>query len=400
MQNQLFARLESLFPELVDFRRDLHMNPELSFHEVRTPEKIAEFQRALGNEVRTGVGGRGVVATLRGGKPGRTVALRADFDALPIQDAKDVPYKSTVPGVMHACGHDIHTAGLLGVAKVLSEVRDQLEGNVVFIHQFAEEVTPGGAKAMIEDGALDGVDVIYGAHVHSPEEYGTVGTIAGPAMAAADAFEITVQGKGGHGAMPHQSVDPVVVASHLILALQQIVSRQVNPLQSAVVTVGSINAGIAFNVIPDSVSLKGTVRTFKPEVKATVLAAIESMVENVCKAFGAEGKLSYTHGYPPVVNHAAETARVTRLAQEILGADKVLEQEPSMGGEDFAYYLEKVPGSFFFTGGRNAGINATFPHHHPNFDVDERSMLVTGKLFIAAVLEELGVGAAEAVQAA
>lgn len=389
MRESLFARLEALYPDLVEFRRDLHMNPELSFHEVRTPEKIAEYQRGLGLEVRTGVGGRGVVATLHGGKPGRTVALRADFDALPIQDEKDVPYRSTVPGVMHACGHDIHTAGLLGVATVLSEVRDKLAGNVVFIHQFAEEVTPGGAKPMIEDGCLDGVDVIYGAHVHSPVEHGKVGTIAGPAMAAADAFEVTVRGKGGHGASPHQTVDPIVVASHLILALQQIVSRQVNPLKSAVVTVGSLHAGNAFNVIPESVTISGTVRTFDPEVKATVTTALERMVEHVCATFGAEGTLDYTHGYPAVVNHQEQTDRVTRLARELLGEDNVLDQEPSMGGEDFAYYLEKVPGTFFFTGGRNESIDATFPHHHPRFDADERSMLVTGKLFIAAVLEEL-----------
>lgn len=400
MKEQLFEQLDSLYPELVEFRRDLHMNPELSFHEVRTPARIAEYHTALGLDVRTGVGGRGVVATLKGGRPGRTVALRADFDALPIEDEKQVPYRSKVPGVMHACGHDIHTAGLLGVAKVLSGVREQLAGNVVFIHQFAEEVTPGGARPMIEDGCLDGVDVIYGAHVHSPAEYGTVGTITGPAMAAADAFEVTVTGKGGHGAMPHQTVDPIVVASHLVIALQQIVARQVNPLQSAVVTIGSIKAGDAFNVIPESVKLLGTVRTFKPEVKARVQAAIESMVEHVCSAFGAEGRLEYTHGYPAVVNHPEQTERLGRLARDLLGADNVVEQEPSMGGEDFAYYLEKVPGTFFFTGGRNEEIQATYPHHHPRFDVDERSMLVTGKLFIAAVLEELGMEAEQAVHAA
>ena len=394
MEQSLFARLESLYPELVDFRRDLHMNPELSFEEVRTPQRIAEYLQALGLEVRTGVGGRGVVAPLRGGKPGRTVALRADFDALPIHDEKDVPYKSTVPGVMHACGHDIHTAGLLGVAKVLSEVREQLTGNVVFIHQFAEEVTPGGAKPMIEDGCLDGVDVIYGAHVHSPEPYGTVGTITGPAMAAADSFTVTVRGRGGHGARPHDTVDPIVVTSHLILAFQQIVSRQTDPLKSAVVTIGSIHGGNAFNVIPETVDLKGTVRTFDPAVQDEIQAAIERMVEQVCSVFGATGTLEYTRGYPAVVNHAAETDRITELAGKLVGAGNVLSMPPSMGGEDFAYYLQKVPGTFFFTGGGNEELQATYPHHHPRFDADERSMLVTGKLFIAAVLEELNEGPA------
>lgn len=390
MQQNLFARLESLYPELVEFRRDLHMHPELSFHEVRTPQRIAEFHRALGLEVRTEVGGRGVVATLRGGMPGRTVALRADFDALPIHDLKDVPYRSTVPGVMHACGHDIHTAGLLGVAQVLAEVRDQLRGNVVFIHQFAEEVTPGGAKPMIEDGCLDGVDVIYGAHVHSPLDIGKVGTIVGPAMATADSFEVTVQGKGGHGATPHVTVDPVVVASHLILALQQIVSRQTDPLKSAVVTIGSINGGNAFNVIPESVHMRGTVRVFDPEVHVNVKASLERIVEQVCSAFGAEGQLEYVFGYPTVVNHEEQTALVTEVANEVVGADNVEELAPMMGGEDFAYYLQKVPGSFFFVGGRNEDLKAVYPHHHPRFDVDERSMLVTARIFIGAVLRELG----------
>lgn len=381
---------------MVEFRRDLHMNPELSFTEVRTPQRIAEFHQALGLDVRTGVGGRGVVSTLRGGKPGRTVALRADFDALPIQDEKDVPYKSTVPGVMHACGHDIHTAGLLGVARVLNEARDQLSGNVVFIHQFAEEVTPGGARPMIEDGCLDGVDVVYGAHVNSPLEYGKVGTLAGAAMAAADAFEVTIRGKGGHGAHPHTTVDPIVVSSHLILAFQQIVSRQTDPLKSAVVTVGSMHAGNAFNVIPETVSLSGTVRAFDPDVHETTIAAIERMVASVCAAFGAEGTLTYNRGYPAVFNHSAETERVTAIARHVVGAENVVVQAPTMGGEDFAYYLQKVPGTFFFTGGRNESLRATYPHHHPRFDVDERSMTVTGKIFIGAVLEELEQGAAPA----
>ncbi len=400
MQEALFSRLEAIYPELVEFRRDLHMHPEVAFTEVRTPARIAEYHRALGNEVREGVGGRGVVATMRGGKPGRTVALRADFDALPIQDEKDVPYKSTIPGVMHACGHDIHTAGLLGVAKVLSEVRHQLQGTVVFIHQFAEEDSPGGAKPMIEDGCLDGVDVIYGAHVHSPEDYGKVGTIAGPAMATADSFVVEVQGKGGHGASPHETVDPIVVASHLVLAFQQIVSRQTDPLESAVVTVGSIHAGSASNVIPESVRMEGTVRTFKPEIKRTTVAALGRMVEQVCAAFGATGKLDYQDGYPTVVNHAAETERVTHIAERIVGAGNMLDLAPSMGGEDFAYYLQKVPGTFFFTGGRNKELKAVYPHHHPRFDVDERSMLITGKVFIATVLEEFGQGQAEIGRAA
>ena len=395
MEQTLFSRLESLYPDLVRVRRDLHMHPELSFEEVRTPQLIADWHERLGLEVRTGVGGRGVVATLRGGKPGRTVALRADFDALPIHDEKDVPYRSTVDGVMHACGHDIHTAGLLGVATVLSEVREELSGNVVFIHQFAEEMLPGGARSMIEDGCLEGVDVIYGAHVHSPKEYGTVGTIAGPAMAASDTFAVTVRGKGGHGASPHQAVDPVVVSAHLILALQSIVSRETDPLSSAVVTVGSIHGGNAANVIPEYVELKGTVRSFDPAVQDAAEASLERIVDQVCAAFRAEGTLDYVRGYPATINSHAETERITAIAERVVGAANTYEQAPAMGGEDFAYYLQKVPGTFFFTGGRNAEVDAVYEHHHPRFDVDERSMLVTGKIFIAAVLEELAAAQAD-----
>ena len=387
MHRSLFQRLDELFPELVEFRRDLHMHPELSFQEERTPARIAEFQSALGLEVRTGVGGRGVVARLQGANPGPTVALRADFDALPIQDEKEVPYRSTVPGVMHACGHDIHTAGLLGVAKALSEAREELHGDVVFIHQFAEELTPGGARPMIEDGCLDGVDVIYGAHVHSPLEFGKVGTRSGPLMAAADAFEVEVSGRGGHGAMPHTAVDPVVAASQLVVALQQIVSRNVDPLESAVVTVGALNAGNAFNVIPETAHLKGTVRAFDEAVRRGVKEALARMVEGTCLAAGARGRLEYQDGYPAVLNDATETERVMRLAGDLLGEGNVETLAPMMGGEDFAYYLQKVPGAFFFVGGRNPQIDAVHPHHHPRFDVDERAMLVAGKLFISAILD-------------
>lgn len=389
MISSLYQRYSEIYPELVEFRRDLHMYPEVSFHEEQTPKKVADYLTSLGLEVRTGVGGRGVVGLLRGGKPGRTVALRADFDALPIQDEKEVSYKSKVPGVMHACGHDIHTAGLLGVAKVLSEVRDELEGNVVFIHQFAEELAPGGAKPMIEDGCLDGVDVIYGAHVWSHNPLGTVGVHEGFTMAASDAFEITIQGKGGHGATPHKTIDPLVTGTQVVQSLQQIVSRKVDPQKSAVVTVGSFHSGKAFNVIPDTAEILGTVRTFDEEVRDMIEEAIGQIATSTCEAAGAKAIYEYRRGYPALYNHASETRKIEQLAKQLVGTENVLQMEPIMGGEDFAYYLEKVPGTFFFVGGENPDIQATYPHHHPKFDVDERSMLVTGKLFISAVLNEL-----------
>lgn len=387
MLNQLIERLEQLYPEMVEFRRDLHMHPELSFEEERTPEKIAEYLKGLGLEVRTGVGGRGVVGVLEGARPGRTIALRADFDALPIQEETDLPYASTVPGVMHACGHDIHTATLLGVARVLSEARERLAGRIVFIHQFAEEVSPGGAKPMIDDGCLDGVDLIYGAHVWSPLPCGTVGVRSGEAMAAADAFEVTVQGRGGHGAMPHATVDALVVASQAVVNLQQIVSRRVDPLKPAVVTVGSLHAGSAFNVIADAATMTGTVRTFDDEVRSDIERALTEIVQATCAAAGASAEISYRRGYPAVKNHPGETARVERLARELLGDRAVVGVEAVMGGEDFAYYLEEIPGTFFFVGGKHQGVESSYPHHHPRFDVDERAMLVGGRMFLAAALD-------------
>ncbi|UOR13583.1 M20 metallopeptidase family protein [Halobacillus amylolyticus] len=389
MNEKLFSRLEEIYPELVAFRRDLHMYPELSHTEVDTPEKIADFLTDLGLEVKTGVGGRGVVGIIKGSKPGKTVALRADFDALPIQDEKDVEYKSRVPGIMHACGHDLHTAGLLGVAKVLSENRDVLEGNVVFIHQFAEEVIPGGAKFMIEDGCLDGVDVVYGAHVSSTELLGSVGLNEGNAMANGDTFEIEISGKGGHAASPHLGIDPLIVGSQLLLNLQQIVSRQVDPIKSAVVSVTSFNGGEGFNVIPDKVQIKGTVRTFDDDVRDWIEESIEKIAVSTSSGFGASVKYKYVRGYPAVVNHPEETERIKNIAAGLFGEKKVKYIPPQMGMEDFAYYLKEVPGTFFWVGGAMEKKSNVYPHHHPKFNVQEKAMMYIGKLFISAVLDYL-----------
>lgn len=390
MKDQLFARLEEMYPELINMRRDFHMYPELSFQEENTPKKVADFLTSLGLEVRTQVGGRGVVGLLRGGKAGPTIAVRADFDALPIQDEKEVDYKSRVPGVMHACGHDVHTTTLLGVARVLSEVRDQLKGNVVFIHQFAEEVAPGGALPMIEDGCLDGVDVIYGAHVWSGIPIGKLGVVEGYMMAATDDFEIEIIGKGGHGATPHLTVDSLVVGSQLVLNLQQIVSRRVDPLKPAVLTVGSFISGNAYNVIPNTAKLMGTVRTFDEGVRDMMEEALKEVTHGTCLTAGATANVVYHRGYPAVWNHPEPTRVIEQRAKETLGAENVFHMDPIMGGEDFAYYLQKVPGSFFFIGGGNPEIEAEYPHHHPKFDVDERSMLLAGKVFLSTVLHHLG----------
>ncbi len=307
MLNQLFSKLDGYYEEMVSIRRYMHQHPELSFQEYNTAQFIKEYYQKLGIVVKGNVGGNGVVARINGKLPGKTVALRADFDALPIQDEKDVPYKSLVPGVMHACGHDGHTATLLILAKVLNELKDELEGNYVFIHQHAEEIAPGGAATMIEDGCLDGVDVIFGTHLWASEPTGTIQYRTGPIMAAADRFEINIQGKGGHGAQPHKTKDAIVTASQLVINLQQIVSRKVNPVDSAVVTVGCFTAENAFNVIADKAKLIGTVRTFNDDVRQFIEAEIERITKGTCYLSDSTYSYLFERGYPAVVNHAKET---------------------------------------------------------------------------------------------
>lgn len=384
MKEQLFEKLTNSFEDMVAMRRYLHMNPELSFQETKTAKYIFDFYAELGIEVQSDVGGNGVVARVKGGRPGKTVALRADFDALPIQDEKDVPYKSTVPGVMHACGHDGHTATLLQLAKAIHEMQEDLAGEYVFIHQHAEEFAPGGAKPMIEAGCLDGVDVIFGTHLWSLYETGTIEYYPGPIMAAADMFNITVQGAGGHGAAPHQTKDAVVIGSQLVTNLQQIVARRVNPTEAAVLSIGSFIADNAFNVIADTAKLGGTVRTFDPDIRDLMEDEVKRVVEGTALANNCKITIEYKRGYPAVVNHEAETEFLKKSAETVIGAENVVLSKPQMGGEDFAYYLESVPGTFFFTGAKPAD---PYPHHHPKFDIDETSLLIAAKTLGAAALD-------------
>lgn len=388
----LFKALEAQFDDMVAFRRDMHMHPELSHHEEKTPEKIAQFYKDLGLEdVRTKVGGRGVVATLEGGKPGRTVALRADFDALPIQDAKNVEYKSKVEGVMHACGHDVHTSTLLHVAKVLFQNKDEIPGKVVFLHQFAEEVIPGGAKFMIEDGCLDGVDAVFGAHVISTMPFGKAGALPGACMASGDTFEITVQGKGGHAGMPQHNKDPLTVATTLFQSLQTIVSRDTDPLNSGVVSVTTFNTGQPnFNVIADTVELKGTVRTLDDETRDNAEERIKQLTKGIADAYGMSAEVNYTRGYPVVVNDDDETVRILEVQRQVMGEENVIDIKPQTSMEDFGYYLQERPGCFFIVGGTMEDKDDVYPHHHPNFDVDERAMINIGKIFIATVFDYNG----------
>lgn len=387
MKQQVFDRLEKGFSEMVALRRDFHMHPELSFQEVETAKKIAEYQRNIGLEVRTNVGGNGVVATLRGKKDGPTVAVRADFDALPIQEENDVPYKSQNPGVMHACGHDAHTAIALGLAKALSQMKDQLRGNVVFIHQHAEEVDPGGAKSMIEDGALDGVDVIFATHMENylpvdhilySEEY---------ILGAADDFTIDILGTGGHGAFPQDTVDVISTGAQLITSLNQITSRKIDPLQSVVLTIGAFQAGEVENVIPEKATLKGTVRSFDEKVRQQVYQWICQITEYTCKAFGADHKIDYKFGYPATKNDSEITRLLVNAAKDVLPGHHIQKMEPNMGAEDFSYFLQKIPGTYFFTGSANKEKGFTYPYHHPRFDIDEKAILNGAKIIASAIID-------------
>jgi len=388
MLTEFYHLLDDQFDKMVEIRRYLHQHPEPSFHEYETAKFIANYYANLGvSDVRTNVGGNGVVARIKGAKPGKTIALRADFDALPIQDEKDVPYKSKVPGVMHACGHDAHTSTLLAIANVVFQKRDELKGEYVFIHQHAEEYAPGGAKPMIEDGCLEGVDVIFGTHLWSTEPLGQILYRTGPVMAAADRFQITVQGKGGHGGYPHTTNDAIVTASQIVLNLQTIVSRKVNPIDSAVVSIGSFLSDNAFNIIADKATLIGTVRTFNEQVRDQIEKEIEKIVSATCQMNDSTFTYEYSRGYPAVVNHEAETEFLTECAKGIPGVTEVVESPQKMGGEDFAYYLQKVKGTFFFTGARRECEDEVFPHHHPKFDIDERSMLIAAKTLLTAAIK-------------
>ncbi|TVY03073.1 M20 metallopeptidase family protein [Cohnella terricola] len=376
---------DKLEDRIVGWRRYLHRHPELSFEEKQTAAFIAAELEKLELEVRTGVGGGGVLGVLRGSHPGATIALRADFDALPIQDEKQTEYASTVPGVMHACGHDGHTASLLGVASLLSEQREQLHGTVVFLFQHAEEKTPGGAQAMIADGCLHDVDAVFGIHLSTELPVGQIGFCSGSFMAAADAFTIQVEGRGGHAARPHETVDSIAIACSLVGQLQHIVSRRVDPMQPAVVSIGKIQGGTAFNVIAEKTLLEGTVRTFDPEARDLIEQELRGIADGVARASHASIHIDYLRGYPTLVNHDKETSIVREAIADTMPDAIIKELERRMGAEDFAYYLQHKPGSFFYVGARGADERTHYPHHHPRFDIDERALVLSAKAFLSIV---------------
>lgn len=388
---EIKSYIEEIYSQAVLWRRHFHKYPELSNKEKKTSDLVAKHLQSLGLEVNTGVGGYGVTGLLKGSAPGPTIAFRADLDALPIQDEKDCEYRSTVPGVMHACGHDGHTAVLMSVATILAKLTHLLQGNILFIFQPAEELPPGGAQRMIEQGVLQGVEAIYGMHLWTPIPRGMVGYSDGEALAASDGFEIEIIGKGGHGGIPNEATDAVMIAAHLIVNLQSIVSRQLNPLHPGVVTVGEIQGGHAFNVIAGTCKIKGTTRSFDPQVRQELLTQVEKITTATCQMFDASYRLEVHRGYPALINHKEQSEIVKRLAQDVVGENHVLRMEPIMGSEDFAYYLQQIPGAFFFVGAGNERKQIVAPHHHPAFDIDETAMTIAIECYLKIALEHITV---------
>ena len=375
-----------LSPYTRELRRDFHRYPELGFQEVRTAGIVARDLMKLGLEVSTGVGKTGVVATLEGARPGPVLLVRFDMDALPIQEETGAEYASQTPGVMHACGHDGHTAIGLTVARMLDAHKSELGGTVKFVFQPAEEGL-GGAQAMVADGVLDNPkpDRCLSLHLWNDKPLGWIGVTAGPAMSASDRFTVRIVGRGGHGASPYLTIDPVVAGAQVISALQNIVSRNVNPLESAVVTVTSMIGGEAFNVIPETVELRGTIRTFKPEIRKIVLERFDQIASGVANAMGCQAEVDLQPVTPAVVNDPKLAQQVYQVAKEVFPEADISTQERTMGSEDMSFMMEDIPGCYFFIGSADHERGLDAGHHHPKFDFNEDA-LVTGAALMASVV--------------
>ncbi|PSB30049.1 M20 metallopeptidase family protein [Stenomitos frigidus] len=385
--SRIRATIQSLQPELVEWRRQLHQKPELGFREQLTAAFIAQKLEAWGIEHETGIAQTGIAAIIRGTRPGRVLGIRADMDALPIQEENTVAYKSQHDGVMHACGHDGHVTIALGTARYLAQHRDAFAGTVKIIFQPAEE-GPGGAKPMIEAGVLKNpdVDAMIGLHLWNNLPLGTIGVRSGALMAAVELFNCTILGKGGHGAMPHQTIDSIVVASQVVTALQTIVSRNVDPIQSAVVTVGKLHAGTAHNVIAATAKMSGTVRYFNPQFDGFFKQRLEQIVRGICQSHGADYTLEYYSLYPPVINDERIAGLVRSVAETVIESPLgVVPQCQTMGGEDMSFFLQEIPGCYFFLGSANADKDLAYPHHHPRFNFDETALGMGVEIFVRCV---------------
>ncbi|MBN1333818.1 MAG: amidohydrolase [Synergistales bacterium] len=386
MLARMLEEAEKQSGDIIELRRYFHSFPELSWEEVQTTSRIKEILEGMGFEnIRTGFGGTecGLTAELTGKPEGPCVALRADIDALPLQEENDVPYRSRKDGVMHACGHDAHAAMLLGAARILAGMKDEIPGKVKLIFQPGEEAGfNSGAETMIREGALEGVDAVGGLHIWSNVPSGEVGFRKGAIMASADVWEVEIQGKGGHGSMPHKAVDPTIAAATIITTVQTVVSRELDPQETVVVSLGQIEAGTAPNIIPERAVLKGSIRTTSPAVREALPEKIERIMKGICEALRCRGNLVYTNIYPVTVNDPEITDMAVNMAEEMLGKECVKEADLVMGSEDFSYYEEQVPGTFFFLGSGNPEKGTEEQHHSPRFNVDE-DVLYKGAALLA-----------------
>ncbi|EAC3820199.1 amidohydrolase [Listeria monocytogenes] len=390
MRTKLMNMLQERKDEITQIRRHLHEHPELSFHEAETAKFIQDFYKGKDVEVATEVGnGHAVIVTIKGGKPGKTIALRADFDALPIEEQTDLPFKSKNPGVMHACGHDGHTAYLLVLADCLIQLKENIPGTIKIVHQHAEETPPGGAKSVVESGILDDVDQIFGIHVFPFGESGQVYYHSGYAMAGRTYFKLKIQGVGGHGSSPHMANDAIVAGAYFVTAIQTVVSRRLNPFDTGVISIGSFDGKGSFNVIKDAVELEGDVRYMNTENRDKMDAEIHRIVAAIEAMFGVTVELTYTNDYPPLYNDPAVTEQVVASLQKGLGEylTGISEYDMLSGSEDFAYYLQKIPGVFFYIGAKPKNTSNAYFNHHPKFDIDEDALLVAAKSVADVVLD-------------
>lgn len=377
--------------EVIRLRRTIHQFPELSFEEYRTSEFIYCTLQCIPGLILTRPTPTSVVAVLKGGREGKTLAIRSDIDALAIQEENKIDYCSRHKGIMHACGHDGHTAMLIGAIKILAAFQAELKGEIRFIFQHAEERHPGGARELISQGVLTGVDMIIALHLWASIPIGKIGISAGLVMAAPDNFDLVVTGKGGHAAMPHEAVDPIAVSAQIINGLQSIVSRYNNPLDPLVLSVTGINGGTAYNILPDKVEMKGTVRTFKPETRNLIPELMERTIQGICSAYGAGYSFNYELGYDPVYNDQEIINEIIIGLQENIGQDSLEKMTPVMGGEDFSNYLRHVPGALVFIGAGNKNEGIIHPHHHACFNIDETALFVGMKVLVYSALRLLKV---------
>lgn len=390
--DQIKALSEASSIETIELRRYLHANPELSYQEYNTARYVSEQLKLAGIGMVEGIATTGLIAEIRGRNPEKkTIALRADMDALPILETNDVPYKSKTPGIMHACGHDVHTSSLLATAKILNQVKDQFEGTVRFLFQPGEEKNPGGASYMIRDGALENPrpSAIVGQHVFPLLEVGKIGFREGMYMASADEIYLKVIGKGGHGAAPDLCIDPIVIASHIIVALQQIISRNANPRQPTVLTFGNIIGHGATNIIPNEVNIAGTFRAMNEEWRESALVRIRKMAESIAEGMGGRCEVEISKGYPYLENNPELTRRIRAAAEEYVGKENVVDLEISLGAEDFSYYSQVVPASFYRLGTRNEAKGITSYVHTPTFNIDEDALKIGPGLMAWMAVNEL-----------